>query len=87
MLTSGLVSSNLVSAYIPFLPLEVRHVTQCIIDGLIARGYYDSEYQVDEGNVNKILNELKLYTSDRQLSTSGCKRVMEKIDFVMQTEE
>ncbi|XP_052791738.1 torsin-1B-like isoform X2 [Mya arenaria] len=82
---SDLVRSNLISAYIPFLPLERRHVKKCIIDGLFAKGYYKYGFQIDRDVVRQIADELIYFPKDTQLfSITGCKRVYEKIDLIMQ---
>ncbi|WAQ97947.1 LOW QUALITY PROTEIN: TOR1B-like protein [Mya arenaria] len=69
---SDLVRSSLISAYIPFLPLERRHMEKCIIDGLFAKGYYQYGIQIDHDLVKQIF----YFPKDTQLfSTTGCKRV------------
>lgn len=86
---SNVIKNSLVTAYIPFLPLEREHVKKCIVDGLFAKGFYEFEYQVDKDVVESIADQM-LYSPDgmqlQKFSTTGCKRVMEKIDLVMQDE-
>lgn len=83
---SSLVESNLITAYIPFLALEKSHVKQCVIDSLLSKGYYGQHYQVDMSRVAKVLEELQFDMSFQRISITGCKRVKEKIDYIMQTE-
>lgn len=81
---SQLISSPLITAYIPFLPLEKTHVRKCIMDYLISRKYYSNVRDIPSEVVDKILNELTFYPPAEQLlSLTGCKRVVEKIDYVM----
>ena len=86
---SELISKHLVTAFIPFLPLERKYVRQCIRDVLAMRQYYRSheavitEEEVEE-QVEKVMAELTFYPEEVQLfSVTGCKRVAEKIDYVM----
>ncbi|XP_045206694.2 torsin-1A-like [Mercenaria mercenaria] len=82
---SELILKDLITAYIPFLPLERRHVNQCIKDGLIKKGYYNSEYEIPELKVQEIRDELKYYPKDFLIfSTTGCKRIAEKIGLIME---
>lgn len=82
---SSLVKNSLISAYIPFLPLERKHVKQCILDGLFAKGFYEFKYQVDEDVVEEIADQLMYFPNTTRLfSTTGCKRVIEKIFLVME---
>ncbi|KAL4230403.1 Torsin 1 [Mactra antiquata] len=83
LLTSELVLKNLITAYVPFLPLERCHVKQCIRDGLVERGYYlDAEY-VNDMLVREIADELTYFPKDVSLfSVKGCKSVHDKIVYV-----
>lgn len=84
---SELITKNLITAYIPFLPLERRHVKECILDVLVQKGYIISRQEGNEkaSLVNKIADELTYYPNDEKIySTTGCKRVAEKVDFVLE---
>lgn len=82
---SELILKNLITAYIPFLPLERRHIKQCIRDGLVQKGYYKSEEEISDAKVQEIADELTYYPEGILIfSTTGCKRINEKIDFVME---
>lgn len=74
----------MITAYIPFLPLERRHIRQCIRDYLLLKKYYKSEKEIREEKVREIAEQLPYHPQDEQLfSTTGCKRVPEKADYVM----
>ncbi|XP_060064861.1 torsin-1A-like [Ylistrum balloti] len=81
---SGLLLHQMVSAHIPFLPLERKHIRQCIIDCLIARKYFPNRDKVVDRDVREIASQLSYYPEKEQLfSITGCKRVSDKVDFVM----
>uniref|UniRef100_A0A0B6ZB81 Torsin n=1 Tax=Arion vulgaris TaxID=1028688 RepID=A0A0B6ZB81_9EUPU len=81
---SQLISSHLITAYIPFLPLEKRHIRKCITDSLISMTYYSDVSDITSELVDEIMKELTFYPQAEQIfSSTGCKRVMEKIDYVM----
>ncbi|XP_064608329.1 torsin-1A-like isoform X2 [Liolophura sinensis] len=84
---SELVTKNLITAYIPFLPLERSHVKECIVDVLVDKGYLKSRKERKEKAdlLNTIADELIYYPNDEKIySTTGCKRVAEKVDFVLE---
>eukprot|EP00058_Branchiostoma_floridae_P001527 XP_002587015.1 hypothetical protein BRAFLDRAFT_103831 [Branchiostoma floridae] len=79
---SRLTEKNLIDAFIPFLPLGKKHVKQCIEDDLRAKGH-----TVTEDVVTKVADELQYFPDQEQLtlySKSGCKRVSQKVDLVME---
>ncbi|XP_052795948.1 torsin-1A-like [Mya arenaria] len=82
---SELITKNLISSYIPFLPLERKHVKQCIRDGLVQRGFYSTESVIPDSKVQEIADELKYYPQDLYaFSSTGCKRILDKITLVME---
>ncbi|KAL4230404.1 chaperone cofactor-dependent protein refolding [Mactra antiquata] len=82
---SELIMKNLITAYIPFLPLERSHIKQCIRDGLVERRYYLSAGSVPESRVQEIADELQYFPDGVLLfSSTGCKRIHEKIGFIME---
>ena len=82
---SELITKNLISSYIPFLPLERKHVKQCIRDGIVQKGFYVHKDDIPESKVQEIADELTYYPSDVSLfSSTGCKRILEKISFHME---
>ncbi|XP_059141080.1 torsin-1A-like [Physella acuta] len=80
---SQLISQHLVTAFIPFLPLEKGHVKKCIRDALIAKKYYSNVRDIPDETVDLVLKELTFYPKEQVYSSTGCKRVSEKVDLVM----
>ncbi|KAK0045132.1 torsin-1A, partial [Biomphalaria pfeifferi] len=82
---SELISRHLVSAFIPFLPLAKEHVRSCIREGLVARKYFSQVKNVPEDVVDRIVKELTFFPEIEQVfSINGCRRVTDKISFVME---
>jgi hypothetical protein len=52
---SELVTRHLIDAYVPFLPLERKHVRMCITDYMKSRGY-----RITDERVDAIVNELSV---------------------------
>ncbi|XP_071493797.1 torsin-1A-like [Diadema antillarum] len=71
-----IVSSHLVSHFVPFLPLEKVHVRQCIQEEFRRRGREVSEEAEEE-----VLSLLQFTGSNdsQQFSVKGCKNVAEKV--------
>ena len=88
--TSGFYCSDIllnhkISAYIPFLPLERKHIRQCIKDYLLSKKYYKTDGDICEENVTEIADQLQYYPGEGQIfSTTGCRRVPEKTAYVME---
>ena len=83
---SELIGNHLITAYLPFMPLERKHVRQCVLDSLVTKRYYHTAQSVPKAVVDEVMQELAFYPPDEQLfSVTGCKRVAEKVDFVMQS--
>lgn len=81
---SNLISSQLITSYIPFLPLEKRHVRKCIKGSLVSMRYFFSVDDIKEELVDEIMKELVFFPEEQQaFSSTGCKRVVEKVHFVM----
>ncbi|KAK7096990.1 torsin-1A-like isoform X2 [Littorina saxatilis] len=81
---SELISKHLVTAFLPFLPLERTFVRQCIRDQLVLKRHYPSLEEIPEVIVEEVMQELSFYPEKEQLfSVTGCKRVPEKVDLVM----
>ncbi|XP_072015358.1 torsin-1A-like [Amphiura filiformis] len=77
---SRLLDSYLVSHFIPFLPLEIRHVRQCVNTELKARGFSQ-----DESITEAVIEELQFYGPSRDaeiFALKGCKNVVEKLNLV-----
>ncbi|XP_055498160.1 torsin-3A isoform X1 [Leucoraja erinacea] len=76
---SGLVAENLIDFFIPFLPLEYKHVKLCVRDALHSRGI---KYNID------ILDEVAkgmLYIPKEEylFSAQGCKSVSQRVNFFL----
>ena len=69
---------DLIDVFVPFLPLEERHVRQCIIRDFRNKGKNPREYLVDR--VLEELSFLDLHDKKFRLSLTGCKRVQDKVD-------
>jgi hypothetical protein len=77
---STLIDHNLISAFIPFLPMERQHVIKCIEDDMKLKNL-----QPDRQFMDKVADELRYMPHDVMLfSTTGCKRVAEKVNFHME---
>lgn len=81
---SSIIFKNLMTAYVPFLPLEKKHIRSCIKDVLINKNYYNKREKIPGDLVDTISRELNYVPDDKELfSTTGCKRIPEKVDYVM----
>ncbi|XP_046844197.1 torsin-1A-like [Xenia sp. Carnegie-2017] len=74
---SDLISHNVIDFFVPILPLERRHVKECIKVDLLRKNRNPSE-----DIVNKIADRLQ-YGSDMMFSTTGCKRVSTRVDEIL----
>ncbi|CAG2178641.1 unnamed protein product [Oppiella nova] len=82
---SDIVEKNLIDAFVPFLPLEKKHIKLCIYDYLRLH-YNKSTPFVDPGEefIRKVSDELEYFPPDTKLySKTGCKRVGNKVDVLM----
>uniref|UniRef100_A0A0N5AR38 Torsin n=1 Tax=Syphacia muris TaxID=451379 RepID=A0A0N5AR38_9BILA len=80
--TSELISKHLVDHFIPFLPLERRHVHLCIKDYLEEKGYEATQKRITE-----IAESLQYFPKSNGIfSSSGCKRVAQKTDLYISIE-
>ncbi|XP_004849655.1 torsin-1B isoform X1 [Heterocephalus glaber] len=74
---SGLIDRNLIDYFVPFLPLEYRHVQMCVRAELQARGAV-----VDEEVVARVAQEMTFFPKDEKIySDKGCKTVQSRLDF------
>ncbi|KAJ6652279.1 hypothetical protein lerEdw1_012765 [Lerista edwardsae] len=74
---SSLIDRNLIDYFVPFLPLEYKHVKMCIRAEIKSRGN-----AVDESVVQKVAEEMTFFPKDvRIYSDKGCKTVQTKVDF------
>ncbi|XP_014680899.1 PREDICTED: torsin-1A-like isoform X1 [Priapulus caudatus] len=76
---SSLIESDVIDFFLPFLPMERKHVKLCIKDDLETKGH-----RATEEILNRVANELLFYPDKTRLfSKSGCKRVSQKVDVVL----
>ncbi|XP_074871661.1 torsin-1A-like isoform X1 [Carettochelys insculpta] len=72
---SSLIDRNLIDYFVPFLPLEYKHVKMCIRAEIKSRGR-----EVDEAIVEKVANEMTFFPKDEKIySVKGCKIVQDKL--------
>ncbi|KFQ39263.1 Torsin-1B, partial [Mesitornis unicolor] len=73
---SSLIDRNLIDYFVPFLPLEHKHVKMCIRAEMRARGY-----AVDEKIVQAVADEMTFFPKEQKIySDKGCKTVQAKLD-------
>jgi len=80
---SELISAQLIDHFVPFLPMERRHVRMCIRDYLQQRGY-----AVTEDRLMAIAETLQYYPASNPIfSVSGCKKIAQKAELHLMSEE
>lgn len=75
---SELISHNLIDFFVPFLPLERHHIKECIKVDLLRK---DKNPTV--AVVNKIADQMQYEKPDMVFSSTGCKRVSTRVDYVI----
>lgn len=74
---TSLIDKNLVDFFVPFLPLEFRHVIQCALAEMEARG---SEPNREVADI--VAKDLVYFPkSERVFSVKGCKTIESKLDY------
>ncbi|XP_007431317.1 torsin-1A [Python bivittatus] len=74
---SSLIDRNVIDYFIPFLPLEIRHVKMCVEAEMRSRGY-----PINEDIVTRVANEMTYFPKEERIySDKGCKTVYTKLDF------
>lgn len=76
---SELMSGHLIDFFVPFLPLEYRHVKLCALDAYAVRGLEPDEATLDE--VAKAM--LYVPKEERLFSAQGCKSIPQRINFFL----
>ncbi|BHF62786.1 chaperone cofactor-dependent protein refolding [Sparganum proliferum] len=77
---SNLISQHLITALVPFLPLQEVHVRRCIADAAARM-----QVEATEEMKDFIVDELDWGPNDKHtFSESGCKLVYEKVGFYLQ---
>ncbi|KAM6297064.1 torsin-1A-like [Aegotheles albertisi] len=72
---SQLIQKNLIDYFVPFLPLEYKHVRQCVREELNLQGHPE-----DEDLITDIASEMIDYPSEERLySSKGCKTVASRV--------
>ncbi|KAJ7414153.1 Torsin-1A [Willisornis vidua] len=73
---SSIIDRNLIDYFVPFLPLEHRHVKMCVRAEMAARGY-----AVNEEVVQAVADEMTYFPKEQKIySDKGCKTVQAKLD-------
>ncbi|XP_068430152.1 torsin-1A-like isoform X2 [Clinocottus analis] len=74
---TSLIDKNLVDFFVPFLPLEYRHVTQCVMAEMEAKGL-----QPDQNVAVQLARDVLYFPkTERVFSVKGCKTIASKLDF------
>ncbi|XP_059359926.1 torsin-1A-like isoform X1 [Carassius carassius] len=76
---SELMSGHLIDFFVPFLPLEYRHVKLCARDAYAARGLQPDERTLDE--VAKAM--LYVPKEEKLFSAPGCKSIPQRINLFL----
>lgn len=74
--------------FVPFLPLEREHIRVCIAQQLqIMLANEEDQYEYSEDEIiDRVLNLMEFtHSSSFEYSTSGCKRVQQKLRYVFET--
>ncbi|KAM4663362.1 uncharacterized protein O3C94_011589 [Discoglossus pictus] len=75
---SGLIDKNLIDFFVPFLPLEYKHVEMCVRAEIQARGIYEDLTET----VTEVAKEMTYYPKEEHVfSVKGCKVVSTKLDY------
>ena len=82
MYHSSLIKKNVVTALIPFLPMDISHVKSCIRADLKNK---KNHLLITEKVVNAIAEYLHFGPLNNPVfSIAGCKRVSEKVDLYLE---
>ncbi|KAM5294928.1 torsin-3A [Glossophaga mutica] len=76
---SRLVTENLIDLFVPFLPLEYRHVRLCARDAFLSRGLPPTEEMLDE------IAGMMVYVpkAEQRFSSQGCKSIAQRISYFL----
>ncbi|KAI4816322.1 hypothetical protein KUCAC02_008649 [Chaenocephalus aceratus] len=76
---TSLIDRNLVDFFVPFLPLEYRHVVQCAKAEMIVRGH-----QPDPSVADQVARDVVYFPkTERVFSVKGCKTIESKLDYYL----
>ncbi|XP_065099857.1 torsin family 1 isoform X1 [Paramisgurnus dabryanus] len=74
---TSLIDKNLVDFFVPFLPLEYKHVVQCGLAEMAAKGITRNEKAVEQ-----MAHDLNYFPKEeRVFSMQGCKVISSRLDF------
>eukprot|EP00092_Neocalanus_flemingeri_P028033 GFUD01030436.1.p1 GENE.GFUD01030436.1~~GFUD01030436.1.p1 ORF type:complete len:340 (-),score=109.62 GFUD01030436.1:69-1088(-) len=80
---SAVIDSSLIDVYVPFLPLERKHVKMCVEKEARTRNI-----TMKDEDMMAVVDSLSFWPKDTQLySTTGCKRVANKLDLYQEEME
>ncbi|XP_047144964.2 torsin-1A [Hydra vulgaris] len=72
---STLIERGLINVYVPFLPLERKHVIQCVNEEIRSRNK-----KVDYSTLEAIADNMHYFPDEKQLfSKYGCKQIIHKV--------
>ena len=74
---TSLIDKNLVDYFVPFLPLEYRHVVMCAKAEMVSKGL-----KPDPDIADKVASDLVYFPkTERVFSVKGCKTIGHKLDY------
>ncbi|KAF4076988.1 hypothetical protein AMELA_G00203010 [Ameiurus melas] len=74
---TSLIDKNMVDFFVPFLPLEYKHVVECGRAEMISKGLEPNEEAVE-----KMAHDMNYFPrSERVFSMQGCKVISSRLDF------
>ncbi|XP_078502368.1 torsin-1A-like [Lissotriton helveticus] len=77
---SSLIDKNLIDFFVPFLPLEYKHVKKCVAVEIQSRGF-----ELDEDLITRVADEMTYFPKEEKIySDKGCKTVSAKLDLSME---
>lgn len=72
-----MIDKNLVDFFVPFLPLEYKHVVQCAMAEMKARGV-----EPDQNVADQVARDLVYFPkAERVFAVKGCKTIESKLDY------
>lgn len=74
---TSLIDKNMVDFFVPFLPLEYKHVVQCGRAEMISKGMEPNDEAVEQ-----MAHDMNYFPRDeRVFSMQGCKVISSRLDF------
>nr|XP_029734007.1 torsin-like protein isoform X2 [Aedes albopictus] len=74
---SKLIDSHVIDHFVPFLPLEPRHVEMCIKKEFMLRSCPN---EASDEDFRKIIKDAMTYDDTKKFSNNGCKRISKKVE-------